>query len=193
MTREDLLKDIVLKIQSIFRASDWWNFGCKETPELEFWLTQILDAALAMRRATGVYAASIDLDVTVISPGAIFHPEGMENIFGDGLVSLGENGYVVGTTALGLQKRATMNSMREGGGKVKILKQPQVVLDSAFRKERFISTQEGISLLPIPPEVLRLSGMLMETPNRSGSLRDRVVPLVSSPPTGVPSKRNNWT
>ena len=193
MTREDLLKYIVLKIQSIFRASDWKNFGFKEPPELEFWLTQILDAALAMRRATGVYAASIDLDVTLISPGAIFHSEGMENIFEDGLVYLEENEYVAGTTALGLQKRAAMTSMRKGVGNVKILKKPQVVLDSAFRKERFISTQEGISLLPIPPEVLRLSGMLMETPNRSGSLRDRVVPLVSSPPTGVPSKRNNWT
>lgn len=193
MTREDLLKDIVLKIQSIFRASDWRSFGFKEPPELEFWLTQILDAALAMRRATGVYAASIDLDVTVISPGAIFHSEGMENIFGDGLVYLEENEYVAGTTALGLQKRTAMTSMRKGVGNVKILKKPQVALDSAFRKQRFIYTQERISLLPIPPEVLRLSGMLMETPNRSGSLKDRVVPLVSSSRIGVPPKGNNWT
>ena len=183
MTRDDLLKDIVLNIQSIFRASDWWNFGCEESQGLEFWLTLVLDAALAVRRATGVYVVSTDLDVTVISPGAIFHSA---SILGDGPISLGENEYVVGTTALGLQKRVTMTSMREGVGDVKILKKPQVALDLAFRKEGFISTQEGISLLPIPPEVLRLSGMLNETPNRSGSLKDRVVPLVSSSRVGVP-------
>lgn len=184
MRREDLLKDVVLKIQSIFRASGWWNLGCEERPGLEFWLTQVLDAALAMRRATGVYAATIDLDVTVISPGAIFHPSSMENILGDGPTSLGQNEYVVGTTALGLQKRATMTSMRKGVGNVKFLKKPQVVLESAFRKNGF----KGISLLPIPPEVLRLSGMLKESPDRS-----RVVPLVSGSRIGVPPKRNNWT
>jgi hypothetical protein len=146
-----------------------------------------------MRQATGVYIVSTDLDITVISPVAIFHSARMENILGDGPISLGEDEHVVGTTALGLQKRATTTSMKRGVGDVKILKKPQVALDSAFRKEGFISTQEGISLLPIPPEVLRLSGMLNETPNRSGSLEDRVVPLVSSSRVGVPPKRNNWT
>jgi hypothetical protein len=97
MRREDLLKDIVLKFQSIFQASDWWKFGCEETPWLELWLTWVLDAALA-----------------------------------DSLISLGENEYVVGTTAPGLQERATMTSMREGIGNVKFLKKPQVVLDLAF-------------------------------------------------------------